>query len=151
MLASRLLRNLNMTDTKDALLPIEDVSYTQLAAAGARDLCLAAAGPAACGYLLPSLSLCMPHSDAQLQQAAVLPCADRLPLHFLGAQEKQVAERMAGCVANTITCLMLCIGDKAGLFTKLNELGPSTPAQLAQAAGLSERWVREWLYQQVGQ
>ena len=40
------------------------------------------------------------------------------------------------------------IGDKLGLYKKLAELGPTTSANLANATGTTERYVREWLASQ---
>jgi SAM-dependent methyltransferase len=41
--------------------------------------------------------------------------------------------------------LMLSIGHRTGLFDTLATMTPSTSEQIATAAGLSERYVREWL------
>lgn len=41
--------------------------------------------------------------------------------------------------------LMISIGHRAGLFDALAETGPATTAELAQHAGLHERYVTEWL------
>jgi SAM-dependent methyltransferase len=41
--------------------------------------------------------------------------------------------------------LMLSIGHRTGLFDTLATLEPSTSEQVARAAGLNERYVREWL------
>jgi 2-polyprenyl-3-methyl-5-hydroxy-6-metoxy-1,4-benzoquinol methylase len=41
--------------------------------------------------------------------------------------------------------LMTSIGHRTGLFDTMASLPPSTSAQIAQAAGLQERYVREWL------
>lgn len=45
-----------------------------------------------------------------------------------------------GAVAN-----MIAIGHRTGLFDALRESGPATSAELAESAGLNERYVREWL------
>ena len=37
------------------------------------------------------------------------------------------------------------IGDRLGLFAKLAEAGPSSSAEFAEAAGINERYAREWL------
>jgi 2-polyprenyl-3-methyl-5-hydroxy-6-metoxy-1,4-benzoquinol methylase len=42
-------------------------------------------------------------------------------------------------------CLMVSIGHRTGLFDTLRELPPSSSAKIAEAAGLNERYVREWL------
>jgi SAM-dependent methyltransferase len=41
--------------------------------------------------------------------------------------------------------LMSSIGHRTGLFDTMEELPPSTSEQIAEAAGLNERYVREWL------
>jgi hypothetical protein len=47
-----------------------------------------------------------------------------------------------------ISSLCVYLGHELGLYKTLKQLGPSTAQQLAAAAGLSQRWVQEWLYQQ---
>ena len=41
--------------------------------------------------------------------------------------------------------VMISIGHRTGLFDTLSELPPSTSDEIAAAAGLNERYVREWL------
>jgi 2-polyprenyl-3-methyl-5-hydroxy-6-metoxy-1,4-benzoquinol methylase len=41
--------------------------------------------------------------------------------------------------------IMTSIGHRTGLFDAMSELPPSTSEQIASAAGLNERYVREWL------
>jgi SAM-dependent methyltransferase len=41
--------------------------------------------------------------------------------------------------------ILACIGDQLGLFRALDVGGPATSAQLAERAGISERYAREWL------
>ena len=41
--------------------------------------------------------------------------------------------------------IMASIGYRTGLYEALAQLPPSTSAQVAGAAGLDERYVREWL------
>jgi hypothetical protein len=41
--------------------------------------------------------------------------------------------------------LMISVGDRVGLFETMRSLPASTSAQVATAAGLDERYVREWL------
>ena len=48
-----------------------------------------------------------------------------------------------------MTAAMVHLGDKLGLYRALaGAAGPLTPAELATATGLDERWVREWAYNQ---
>jgi SAM-dependent methyltransferase len=41
--------------------------------------------------------------------------------------------------------LMTSLGHQTGLFDKMSTLPPATSQQIAEAAGLNERYVREWL------
>jgi SAM-dependent methyltransferase len=41
--------------------------------------------------------------------------------------------------------LMTCLGHRTGLFDTMAILPPATSAQIAEATGLNERYVREWL------
>jgi len=41
------------------------------------------------------------------------------------------------------------LGDKLGLYRSLARRGPSTPAELAEATGCDERYLREWLCAQA--
>ena len=54
-------------------------------------------------------------------------------------------ERFVDTLNSGALCLMASIGHRTGLFDALAGLGPATPAQIARAAGLQERYVREWL------
>jgi 2-polyprenyl-3-methyl-5-hydroxy-6-metoxy-1,4-benzoquinol methylase len=49
-----------------------------------------------------------------------------------------------------VTAGMIHLGDQLGLYEAMVGLAePCTTAQLASTAGLSERWVREWAYNQA--
>jgi SAM-dependent methyltransferase len=54
-------------------------------------------------------------------------------------------DRMIGIVNDACTALMTSIGHQTGLFAALAGRPPSTSAEVAHAAGLNERYVREWL------
>lgn len=41
--------------------------------------------------------------------------------------------------------VLTSIGHQTGLFETLSTLPPATSQQIAEAAGLNERYVREWL------
>ena len=45
--------------------------------------------------------------------------------------------------------LAVYLGDRLGLYRALAERGPSTSSELAEAAGIDERYAREWLEQQA--
>ncbi len=72
----------------------------------------------------------------------------------IGLQEKKdfdeaKAEAFAGNVLQTLNSgalsLMISIGHRTGLFDTLSTLPPSTSSEIAEVAGLNERYVREWL------
>jgi 2-polyprenyl-3-methyl-5-hydroxy-6-metoxy-1,4-benzoquinol methylase len=44
---------------------------------------------------------------------------------------------------------MVVIGEKLGLYKALADIGPVTPAELAERTGTAERYVREWLNSQA--
>jgi SAM-dependent methyltransferase len=53
--------------------------------------------------------------------------------------------RMVQMLNDGMLALMTSIGHQTGLFDKIATLPPSTSQQVAQATGLNERYVREWL------
>jgi SAM-dependent methyltransferase len=55
------------------------------------------------------------------------------------------AGQMLAALNNSATVLMLSIGHRTGLFQALSKLSHATSAEIAKAAGLQERYVREWL------
>jgi 2-polyprenyl-3-methyl-5-hydroxy-6-metoxy-1,4-benzoquinol methylase len=55
------------------------------------------------------------------------------------------AGRITRTLNNGFIGLMISIGHRLGLFDVLATMPPSTSEQLAAAAGLAERYVREWL------
>lgn len=52
---------------------------------------------------------------------------------------------MIGILNNGAISMMLSVGHRTGLFDTMAGLGPVTSVDLAEAAGLDERYVREWL------
>ncbi|HYP53611.1 MAG TPA: class I SAM-dependent methyltransferase, partial [Pyrinomonadaceae bacterium] len=55
------------------------------------------------------------------------------------------AEKMLGAINAAGVTMMTSVGHRTGLFDTLAALPPSTSAEIAEAAGLNERYVREWL------
>lgn len=55
------------------------------------------------------------------------------------------AQRLLRALNDGALCLMVSIGHRTGLFDTLRNLPPSTSAEIAAAADLNERYVREWL------
>lgn len=55
------------------------------------------------------------------------------------------AGKMIGVINGGSIALMTSIGHKVELFDTMADMPPATSADIAQAAGLNERYVREWL------
>src|SRR5690606_300788 len=55
------------------------------------------------------------------------------------------AERIAQALDSAAVALMLGLGHRSGLLETLSQLPAATSVEIARAAGLSERYVREWL------
>lgn len=55
------------------------------------------------------------------------------------------AERLLESLNASSMTIMLSVGHRTGLLDTMAELAPSTSDEIADAAGLSERYVREWL------
>ncbi len=58
--------------------------------------------------------------------------------------EAFVGKALANTSATTTTILAV-IGDRLGLFKNLAAHGAATSAELAERAGIHERYAREWL------
>lgn len=61
------------------------------------------------------------------------------------AKSERFAERMMTVLNHGALNLMISIGHRTGLFDTMSGLQPSTSQEIADAAGLNERYVREWL------
>ncbi len=64
---------------------------------------------------------------------------------FDQTKAEEFAERMVGVLNEGAIALMTSIGHRTGLFDAMAGLPPSTSEQITLAAGLNERYVREWL------
>ena len=56
------------------------------------------------------------------------------------------AGKTLGDLAGTMATVLAILGDRLGLFKALAKAGPATSVELAERAGVSERYTREWLY-----
>ena len=65
------------------------------------------------------------------------------------ARRDALVERLFLATVGAWDVLAVYIGDRLGLYRTLADRGPLTSSELADAAGLSERYVREWLEQQA--
>lgn len=61
------------------------------------------------------------------------------------AKQEEFAGRMIQVVNDTCLGLMAGLGHETGLFDTMAGMAPATSAEIARAAGLNERYVREWL------
>lgn len=64
---------------------------------------------------------------------------------FDSAKAEAFAGKRMAALNNGAVCLMTSIGHRTSLFDVMNGLPPSTSTEIARAAGLNERYVREWL------
>lgn len=62
-----------------------------------------------------------------------------------GETTEEFTERIAATLDGASLTILLSIGHQTGLLDTMAGLGPATSAQIADAAGLNERYVREWL------
>jgi SAM-dependent methyltransferase len=67
------------------------------------------------------------------------------PSAFNQTKAEAFAEKMLGVINGGALALMTSIGHRTGLFDTMSRLQASTAGQIAEAADLNERYVREWL------
>ena len=65
------------------------------------------------------------------------------------ARRDALVERLFEAAVGAWDVIALYVGDRLGLYRTLADRGPATSSELADATGLSERYVREWLEQQA--
>jgi SAM-dependent methyltransferase len=65
------------------------------------------------------------------------------------ARRDELVERLFGSALAATDLLCVYLGDRLGMYRALADSGPSTSAELASAAGVNERYAREWLEQQA--
>jgi 2-polyprenyl-3-methyl-5-hydroxy-6-metoxy-1,4-benzoquinol methylase len=67
------------------------------------------------------------------------------PQELNQSKVEEFGEKMVSVMNSAATALMTSIGHQTGLFDTMADLPPSTSKQIATAAKLNERYVREWL------
>lgn len=65
------------------------------------------------------------------------------------ASRDALAERLFQAAIATFDLYGCYLGDRLGLYRALAERGPSTSTELADSAGINQRYAREWLEQQA--
>lgn len=58
---------------------------------------------------------------------------------------EEFSARMVGAIDGAALAILVSVGHQAGLLETMADLPASTSTQIADAAGLNERYVREWL------
>lgn len=67
-------------------------------------------------------------------------------VHQIDTQKSEAfADRLIKTLNEGALSVMISIGHRTGLFDVMSQLPPSTSEEIARAAGLNERYVREWL------
>ena len=66
------------------------------------------------------------------------------------ARRDALVERLFMNAVGAFELFSVYLGDRLGLYRALAEKGSVTPAELADSAGVHERYAREWLEQQAG-
>jgi SAM-dependent methyltransferase len=74
---------------------------------------------------------------------------DSTPAADVAARRDALVERLFLATVGAWDVLAVYIGDRLGLYRTLAERGAMTSGDLADACGLNERYVREWLEQQT--
>src|SRR5262245_37200268 len=64
---------------------------------------------------------------------------------FNDAQAEAFADRMIETLNSASLALMISVGHRTKLFDVMTRIDPATSEQIARAARLNERYVREWL------
>jgi hypothetical protein len=60
-----------------------------------------------------------------------------------------LVERLFGATIDALELYSIYLGAELGLYRALEQRGPATYADLADRAGIAERYAREWLEQQA--
>ncbi|HSP56251.1 MAG TPA: transcriptional regulator, partial [Dehalococcoidia bacterium] len=61
------------------------------------------------------------------------------------AKAEAFGGQMVGIMNGGLLALMTSIGHRTSLFDTMSAMPPATSPEIANAAGLNERYVREWL------
>jgi 2-polyprenyl-3-methyl-5-hydroxy-6-metoxy-1,4-benzoquinol methylase len=64
-------------------------------------------------------------------------------------RSEALVERLFGATIDALELYSVYLGAELGLYRALEQRGPATYAELAERAGIAERYAREWLEQQA--
>ena len=71
--------------------------------------------------------------------------SDERPANWSDAKAKAFTQRMVGHITGGAVMMMTEVGRQVGLFETMATMAPATSVEIAEGAGLTERYVREWL------
>src|SRR5437764_6113480 len=71
------------------------------------------------------------------------------PVEIDGAKLEAFVFRAVDEIGATLNAALVVMGDKLGLYRAMAGAGPLEPGEIAQRAGVAERYVREWLNAQA--
>ncbi|HEX8727188.1 MAG TPA: methyltransferase domain-containing protein [Ktedonobacterales bacterium] len=80
---------------------------------------------------------------------AQAPQTPFVPTKFDAEKAHQFVGKVVTDCAATVSVALAVIGDQLGLYRAMAGAGPLTSAELAERAGASERYIREWLINQA--
>ncbi|AKS33544.1 class I SAM-dependent methyltransferase [Mycolicibacterium goodii] len=83
--------------------------------------------------------------DANPSEAAVSDTTSTTISDTAPDTTEDFAARVVESLDKASTAILLSIGHQTGLFDTMRGLPPATSVEIADAAGLNERYVREWL------
>ena len=66
-----------------------------------------------------------------------------------GKSAEALVTRLSDASLGMFDVMAVYLGDRLGLYRALRDDGPATSADLADRAGIDERYAREWLEQQA--
>src|SRR3954454_5777222 len=95
--------------------------------------------------------LCQATQNLRMQKELIM--AELAPRASAAAPMPGEVEAFIGQVVTDLSAafsgVLVNVGRKLGLYRAMAKLGPCTSAALAEAAGIRERYVREWLANQA--
>jgi ubiquinone/menaquinone biosynthesis C-methylase UbiE len=85
------------------------------------------------------------HTRSLNQEAQIAMSGMKEASPYEQAKAEAFSEQLLRVLNDGSLCLMISIGHRAGIFDAMSSLAPLTSEEIANKAGLNERYVREWL------
>jgi hypothetical protein len=83
------------------------------------------------------------HDEGDVTMVAMIEVADLAAQAT--ARSEALADRVFQATLATMDTALIHLGNRLGLYQALADIEPATSGEVAQATGLNERYVREWL------